>query len=470
MLQPAEISANLRGASEMASQSTRAWLAEQDLGGFDELDPAAVAAAAAAAPPADADNFGMPEDGYNYGQHLRQMGGGTFIERQRAAGGGSAAGGSVAGVSVTRSAVSGMSRMTRASRASIKSSLQLRDVAEEEVFGATEDEELAVGVGGALNAEDAQAQNDEARAQLDDDLWAALHDDDDGGGDDDATLLNDDFVIEADAERQVELVAYPSRASRPAASAAAAAGDDESFTVGGGGGGGGGGWEEDALVALQRQIDELNTQRDGLRRAAEGAAAAAIAECDARIDELLAERAETLDARARAAADHRAVARPGAAAAGAAAGGAAAGGGAPPKKKNPFADLFGDIDEDDEDAEFFAAGSDDDDDDDDDSWGGDGGDGGYDPAASGRAERLLDKRFAQLMQEYDDDEIGELDQDDPSVLGDAPIEVRAPPPAPDPRARATRARWPPAAARPPGVTRTITTQPTAGLRSNPNES
>ena len=45
--------------------------------------------------------------------------------------------------------------------------------------------------------------------------------------------------------------------------------------------------------------------------------------------------------------------------------------------------------------------------------------------ASGRAERLLDKRFAQLMQEYDDDEIGELDQDDPSVLGDAPIEVRA---------------------------------------------
>ena len=55
---------------------------------FDELDPAAVAAAAAAAPPADADNFGMPEDGYNYGQHLRQMGGGTFIERQRAAGGG----------------------------------------------------------------------------------------------------------------------------------------------------------------------------------------------------------------------------------------------------------------------------------------------------------------------------------------------------------------------------------------------
>ena len=211
VLQPAEISANLRGASEMASQSTRAWLAEQDLGGFDELDPAAVAAAAAAAPPADADNFGMPEDGYNYGQHLRQMGGGTFIERQRAAGG-SAAGGSVAGVSVTRSAVSGMSRMTRASRASIKSSLQLRDVAEEEVFGATEDEELAVGVGGALNAEDAQAQNDEARAQLDDDLWAALHDDDDGGGDDDATLLNDDFVIEADAERQVELVAYPSRA------------------------------------------------------------------------------------------------------------------------------------------------------------------------------------------------------------------------------------------------------------------
>ena len=108
----------------------------------------------------------------------------------------------------------------------------------------------------------------------------------------------------------------------------------------------------------------------------------------------------------------------------------------------------------------------DDDDDDDDSWGGDGGDGGYDPAASGRAERLLDKRFAQLMQEYDDDEIGELDQDDPSVLGDAPIEVRAP----LTRARAarpTRARWPPAAARPPGVTRTITTQPTAGLRSNP---
>ena len=208
VLQPAEISANLRGASEMASQSTRAWLAEQDLGGFDELDPAAVAAAAAAAPPADADNFGMPEDGYNYGQHLRQMGGGTFIERQRAAGGGSAAGGSVAGVSVTRSAVSGMSRMTRASRASIKSSLQLRDVAEEEVFGATEDEELAVGVGGALNAEDAQAQNDEARAALDDDLWAALHDDD-GGGDDEATLLNDDFVIEADAEREVELVAYP---------------------------------------------------------------------------------------------------------------------------------------------------------------------------------------------------------------------------------------------------------------------
>ena len=47
-------------------------------------------------------------------------------------------------------------------------------------------------------------------------------------------------MIEADAERQVELVAYPSRASRPAASAAAAAGDDESFTVGGGGGGGGG--------------------------------------------------------------------------------------------------------------------------------------------------------------------------------------------------------------------------------------
>jgi len=41
-----------------------------------------------------------------------------------------------------------------------------------------------------------------------------------------------------------------------------------------------------------------------------------------------------------------------------------------------------------------------------------------------RQERLIDARFDRLMEnEYDDDEIGELEEDDPRVLGDAGLEA-----------------------------------------------
>lgn len=110
-----------RGASEKASQSTRAWLEEQDLGGFDEIAAAAAAAAGQveASPSAARESnsdMGLPEDGYNYLQHLRVMGAGTFI---------------AAPESVASQARSNLSRLSRLSVRSRAESFVLRGMPSE---------------------------------------------------------------------------------------------------------------------------------------------------------------------------------------------------------------------------------------------------------------------------------------------------------------------------------------------------
>ena len=344
MLAPAELGQR-KGTSDRASQSTRAWLEEQDLGGFDE--------ASAPPPPTSKENFvdmGLDDD-YDYGQHLREIRpDGLFIPRVDGAaprGPGS----------VVSHAVSASSRVSRLSRASI----QLRGVSD--VADAFESaEELAYSVGGAHNESNVLAEEDaDAKAALDADLWAALHQDDtileDEEEEEGFEELNDDFVLQAD--RPTELIADPvmrKKTRRRAAAADADAADDEADAEeeeegeeGGGSDGGGRGQAEDVATG-------------------KGASAPT-----------------------------------------------------PVKRVNPFKEMFPSDSE----------GDDDDDDDDDDAaevlrqmrqvsvhGGGRRQPGGGDA----RPERLLDARFDKLLSaEYSDDEIGELEEDDPRVAGHADI-------------------------------------------------
>ena len=189
VLTAAEISANLRGASDRDTQASRAWAAEQDLVGFEE------AGATANAGSSDM-QVGGDED-YDYGQHLRVMGGGTFIPRE--------------GLRAPSEASAALSHVSRAPRVSRQAELRLRSEAGE-AFASTD--ELAIGVGGVLSADSAAVEEEEAYAQdedMDDELWAALHDEE---FEDTLEELDDGFVLQANAPRETELVAAPARPRR----------------------------------------------------------------------------------------------------------------------------------------------------------------------------------------------------------------------------------------------------------------
>ena len=144
----------------------------------------------------DPDNFGMPEDGYDYGKHLRSIGDGTFISREQARSEASAA----------RSGVTGLSRISRASLASKQGEILLRGVADG-AFASAEELSVAVGdaVGGEVSTED---QNLAAIAEMDEDMKAALFDDETL---EDLEEPDDDFVIKAGEFRETELISCPAR-------------------------------------------------------------------------------------------------------------------------------------------------------------------------------------------------------------------------------------------------------------------
>ena len=230
VLAPAELGQQ-KGTSERASQSTRAWLEEQDLGGFDELAAAASANAANAAAGRAGGGAGFSDmrvgedDDYDYGQHLREIRpDGLFIARVDEAEGGGGGGGALGRrggpgsvVSVAHSAASRVSRLSRAS-------IQLRSVAE--VGDAFESaEELAFGVGGAENDMNQLVQEEEeaaARDNLDDELWTALHAEEELLVD--GLPIDDDFVLHAD--RPTELLPAAKRAKKKKAAAAAGRGQE----------------------------------------------------------------------------------------------------------------------------------------------------------------------------------------------------------------------------------------------------
>ena len=68
VLAPAEIGQR-KGTSQAASQSTRAWLEEQDLGGFEVSG----SSSSGVVKTEDFSDLGFGEDGYDYGQHLRSI-------------------------------------------------------------------------------------------------------------------------------------------------------------------------------------------------------------------------------------------------------------------------------------------------------------------------------------------------------------------------------------------------------------
>lgn len=138
----------------------------------------------------------MPEDGYDYGKHLRSIGDGTFISREQARSEASAA----------RSGVTGLSRISRASLASKQGEILLRGVADG-AFASAEELSVAVGdaVGGEVSTED---QNLEAIAEMDEDMKAALFDDETL---EDLEEPDDDFVIKAGEFRETELISCPAR-------------------------------------------------------------------------------------------------------------------------------------------------------------------------------------------------------------------------------------------------------------------
>lgn len=308
VLQPIE---RRGGASERASQSTRAWLEEQDLGGFEAPDAAPDAAGAAGE---DNSDLGMPHDGYNYGQHLRAMAGdGTFVS---------------APPSVVSQARSHSSQLSKLSQKSRTQGFVLRGMPGEAF---ETEEELAIGVGGAYNDMNV-VQEEEDGAYLEDemepDLWAALHDEEDDDGE--FGEIDEDFILQAG--RETELVMDP----------------------------------------VQLKKSKRPTEGEGEEREGRGAG-------------------ET----------------------------SAQGASAAARKAGGLAALMGWSDDEDDDNGDGGVGSDDDDDNDDDELPRRQEGGSTVSAADKRKQRLLDEQFAHLMDEYEDDEIGELDEFDPAVRGGA---------------------------------------------------
>mmetsp|Transcript_45304 Transcript_45304/g.105797 ORF Transcript_45304/g.105797 Transcript_45304/m.105797 type:complete len:537 (-) Transcript_45304:622-2232(-) len=162
------------------SQSTRAWMAEQDLRGFEEAGVGAAPRSSATTPHDDDLSLG---DGYNYSQHLREMGGGTFIP--------------VAGAHALGAASAAPSPLTRASQLG---AIQLResgDAYEGEAFAS----------GGEASGGGADDAAEPAAEAMDDDLLAALYE---GEGEGEGfEELNDDFVLQA--SRGTELLFQPAR-------------------------------------------------------------------------------------------------------------------------------------------------------------------------------------------------------------------------------------------------------------------
>ena len=456
VLLPAEIGQR-KGTSDRASQSTRAWLEEQDLAGFEALTGRPTAAGRRSEDFAD---FAVaPNDDYDYGQHLLPIkGDGVFIPRTELlgpSGGGSSAGGrgarSVAGSSA--------SRLSRLSRASIT----LRNVAGvSDAFASAE--ELAVAVGGASNGLEEEEEESLVRAEMGEELWALLQTDgpkdasileEEEGGEgadgterpnEDETELEDDFVIKA------ALPIVPSRRRRPKRQQHLPEGtatvrpvgeeseegveglEGEEDEEGGEGEEGEEGEEdeedeedEEGEEGEEGEEDEEDEEDEEatMRRVMKAAEAAAVRQQAAmsagvavagpgpkRINpfkELFPSDSEEEEEEAKAAAGNSA--RGGAARGGGS--GAKSGAKDGAKKVNPFKELFpSDSEEEGE------------------------GEGDEESELGSRMEkvsvrgravadgRLLDARFEQLLaDEYSDGEIGELDPDDPRLAGPAGLEA-----------------------------------------------
>lgn len=240
----------------------------QDLDGFGlEEEVSEFGEAAPTEKPAD--NFGMPEDGYDYSKHVRTIGDGVFVPREAAR----------SEASFARSGVTGLSRISRASLASKQGEIMLRGVADEvcqrpqtrafarafdpppefrrpraeplqsqplqshDVTGASKrlravarthvrwlgtvcelstsaltralrqafasTEELAVSVGNTVGAETAgEDENLAAIEEMDEDVRAALFSDEVL---EECEEPDDDFVLKASDFRETELVALPAR-------------------------------------------------------------------------------------------------------------------------------------------------------------------------------------------------------------------------------------------------------------------
>ena len=348
-------------------------------------------------------NLGFKAD-YNYEQHMRPMGmtGGHFVPAPS----------SVASAARSKaSAVTRRSGRTAASARSMRGEIVLRSEGQDDAFGADEDEELEVGVGGGFDAETAAvAEQMEAETKnfLDEDMWDLLKPHWEGEAAEAAK------AAEAAEAAKVAEAAAAAEAAEAAAAAAAAEEvdphaeyyeerwDDEDETVL---------IDDDFVVQANRDRtdnemlrDTASKARDGKKgkylsksagaavaAALNGAAAAAAAAAVAEDEETGGASSSSLVARAEAAG----------------------------KKKNPFAELFGGLDDDDdeeeeesEEEEVYMPGR----------PAGKGGK-GQPVAPVVREERLLDAQFARLMAEYGDEDIGELDEFDPAVMGHASIDV-----------------------------------------------
>ena len=442
-----------KGTSDRGSQSTRAWLSEQDLAGFEK--ETAEGADAAAVDDFDDLKFGADDD-YDYTKHLLPIrADGMFIPRADLVEGAGGTRGpqSVAGLSQARSSSSRVSSMSRLSKASItlRSAVGIEDAFESA-------EELSVGVGGASNGDVLSREQEMAavRAEMDPDLWACLNGDiveeEDEEDEDYLGELNDEFVMDADTERVGELLASAwrikpqkkkkKRAAEDAGEAAdaaeaAEADDDDSGDSG-----------DEAGEEEEEDFEEVKA-----RATAEAQAAAAggvrvkpkgpnpfkeLFPSDDEDDEDVGGGGKGDGGPAFLAAAKFEGAKPGYEfkcgaegqgyyRSGSAVGGGAVGGGAAgaPKRVNPFKEMFP---------------SDDDEEEDDDSEDEDalmqrlslkaatskagGARGGARAGGEARPERLLDERFDRLLEaEYSDEEIGareEIEAPPSSSLGLAP--------------------------------------------------
>ena len=467
-----------KGTSQIDSMaSSRAWLEEQDLAGFD-ADPED----AAAGPSDDFADMavGTGDESYNYGQHLRTIkSDGLFIRALPLEDGVVVKPRGPASV-----ALSSASRTSRLSRASI----QLRTVSEE-VFESAE--QMDHSVTGLLNDQNVVNAEDEAeriKQEMDPELWDALHWDEDAEAekrgmelDEDGRggyeEIDDDFVLQA--TRGTELIGIPERRKKGKKAPVARAGGLADWLPEATGEGDGEeddeeeddefGDDDDAvLLQGEEEDDEVLANEANLMRATRGIGSLMAAQSGSSGSGGDDDAPHFLPAATFAGAKAGYVFQRGAKGVGyyrEGAGSTAAGGGggdpgcsvgagssaAVAKRRNPFNDLFDDDDAEEEllnqqrlkpnktsslklppppaasrraprmsDLDSFP-----DDDDDDDrvstvtssAW----------TADPGRKQgRLLDERFSKLLSaEYSDDEIGELDQDDPRVIGEEDLEVNA---------------------------------------------